>query len=146
MTRLLSLLSLPLLLACGSVEKPSLCVFNAENAEPSTLSAKDCQARSFTAGEAIYIVHELHPSAQVDDEVTITVASACEGSAAKSQHAFEGNKVLFSTVAPPGSECGLEVTASLLNETNRYVSTHPAGTCTPVCPKNAGSGGDSGTN
>jgi hypothetical protein len=143
MAQLRGLLLLALVFGCGDVDTPNLCVFSAADAtDPRSLDAKGCVSQSFTAGEAVYVVHQLPTSANVKEQVSITVATACDGSATTTMHSFDHNKAIFSTVAPPGAECALEVTASVLNETTRYVSTHPEGPCTPRCPASPGTGGE----
>lgn len=126
-----------------AIERPKLCVFVADAAKSPEADAR-CPAspRAFTKGQAFYVKHTLPEHADVHDPVSITVETACPDSAVTTKHYHDDKHVvLIPAVAPAGAQCSLIVTATILNETTRYVSLPESANCLAECSSSGGEGG-----
>lgn len=145
---------LPLILVgCGGeerVERPRLCLLAALPSDvPQAIDKcrenpqKTVTAEQFEDGQTLYVLHTLSEKASVDAPVSVTVESACPGSARESERFHQNNSLLFPVIAPPGASCSLSVTATILNETAHIISASGATDCKPKCAEtDAGSQGE----
>jgi hypothetical protein len=136
-----ALVLLLLATGCGTekdrVHRPELCVFRAgAGVDPAEAAKTSCPSRkqSFADGETFYVLHTLPDKADVQDPVSISIETPCAGSAVTTTHLHDDRTVLFAAVAPVGAECSLAVTASILNETARFVSEPASDNCEAKCP------------
>jgi hypothetical protein len=110
-------------LGCGSVERPQLCAFRAADfADPTSVTLDDCRAAPLQVndGDVVYALHTLPDEVNIDDKLTVTVATPLEHQSFEHEHA--DHKVLFAFAAPKGAGCSLEITATIANEQARVVS------------------------
>lgn len=150
MKRRIALVLLLLAAGCGSekdrVHRPELCVFRAgAGVDPADAAKTSCPSsdQSFVDGETFYVLHTLPDKADVQDPVSITIETPCPGSAVTTTHLHDDRTVLFAAVAPVGAECSLVVTATILNETARFVSEPTSDNCEAKCPSPSAGGAGS---
>lgn len=128
-------------LGCGSVEGPELCAFRAADFDdPTSVTLDQCREKPLRVndGDVVYVMHTLPDRVDIDDKLTVTIATPSETKTFEREHA--DHKVLFAFTAPKGAACSLEIIASIANEQDRVVSS-------PIDEKaclGAGAGGASG--
>ena len=148
MNRLALVITFVVLAGCNddSIEHPTLCVFVPDKgASPEAEANCPASPRTFAKDQAFYIKHSLPDRADIKDPVSITVETACPNSAVTTKHFHDEHVALIPAVAPAGAECSLIVTATILNETARYISLPQSGECFAKCD-NPGGGGEGGSN
>jgi hypothetical protein len=141
MKPLVALVLLLLATGCGTekdrVHRPELCVFRVDaGVDPTEAAKTSCPSskQSFADGETFYVRHTLPDKANIQDPVSITIETPCAGSAVTTMHLHDDRSVLFAAVAPVGAECSLIVSATILNETARFVSEPASDNCEAKCP------------
>lgn len=147
MNRLALALTLVLLAGCNddAIERPTLCVFVPDKgASPEAEGNCPAASRTFAKDQAFYIKHSLPARAEIKDPVSITVETACPNSAVTTKHFHDEHVALIPAVAPSGAECSLIVTATILNETARYISLPQSDECFAQC-ESSGDGGEGGS-
>lgn len=150
MNRLALAVTLVIVAGCeldeDAIDRPELCVF-VPGGKLSPEAEANCPAspRTFAKDQAFYIKHSLPERADIKDPVSITVETACPNSAFTTKHFHADHVALIPALAPAGAECSLIVTATILNETRRYISLPKSGDCVAQCDSSGG-GGEGGSN
>lgn len=109
--------------ACGELHRPELCVFSADQfGDPQAATLEECRDLEFKAsdGDVMYVLHELPEGVEVEADLNVTVATPLTTMSFTQTHA--DRRVIFAFVAPKGASCSLQVTATILNETQRRIS------------------------
>ncbi|MCA9701045.1 MAG: hypothetical protein KC431_26195 [Myxococcales bacterium] len=92
---------------------------------------------SLVSGEVFYLHHELPPTVVVYDPLAIDIETAC-GKVHREVDLIQDQLLSLPLVAPAGSECGLSVTATIMNSTIRC-DLPPDGACADfdesTCPE-----------
>lgn len=112
--------------ACtGDIHEPTFCVYRGTEVQASALASDPCPSPSQpAAGEALIFVHDLPDDVEVDDQLELTLSTPC--TTITTRHDHPEQRSMITSLAPPGAECLLTVSATILNASNT-LSIGPSG-------------------
>jgi hypothetical protein len=133
MKRALFAIALSLFVSCQQAEHPTLCVLDARAYDASAQVCSQPLTRA-EEGLTIYVLHTLPSKVDPPGPVRLRVESACDSEEREVAYApLPGNDqhvAVASFKTPKGAGCGLIVTATVADQTQRQVIV---GSCTTSC-------------